>query len=47
MNTELHGDNFIQDCEVLWSYSDWSCTALQHFFTSLFTDLKFLIVNRI
>jgi len=28
MNTELHRDNIIQDCEVLWSYSGWSCTAL-------------------
>ena len=30
MNTELHRDNVIQDCEVLWTYSGWSCTALSY-----------------
>jgi hypothetical protein len=37
MNTELHRDNVMQDCEVL-------CVIVvghvQHFFTSLFNDFK-------
>jgi hypothetical protein len=55
MNTELHRDNVIQDCEVLWSYSGWSCTALSystflhHFLMILnfLMILKFLIVHRL
>jgi hypothetical protein len=42
MNTELHRDNVIQDCEVLWTYSGWSCTALSY---STFLHHFLMILN--